>query len=856
METFQPPNPNCGEQSGSESCTHQLDSRSKKIEDFRHYRDESRKKLNTFGIDYIAFVLSLSDNKLQDRNSYKKYIRMDGRDKGISQGTKMFFDLTERYNKLPGNEAFDICDNFCSAFTGEDKHSKRCSECGSAKKWKSRYSYFSPEHYTRRMFDIFGLSHILKKYPLKRNKGNIRDIWDGDYVARLREQNISNWDFDQNRYVVSEDKYFSSADEILFGLVIDKIQIWREQPDWHHYVITLINYNLPPEIRLNEENIHVLGIFPCGLRRQERKNDYQQNIESFIRPMVEDFSRLSQTGFEFIDSVTNKKRRIRMHLGTISGDITVVNKFLNFGLKLSDYPCPRCLIKKVTRKVDDKVVSEGVPTYISQESDSNRVPSVRYRDFEWIKEVHLKCTQAKTEEERKNVLSENGMNGISLFFKLGSFSVMESVPFELKHLILDDLFLELLKLLYNSDYRLKDPKIAITEKGRSLVSRLIEKLSYDVGAQRSEAGIDMVGYSCYDYDQKIRILQLFPIILEIVSIDKDLKKLLLEFSLLLLLLQSSLFKRSLVSSIKQSCQNMVKAFETFVKDNGKDDLMGITVSLHSLIHVADDIINVGPGSQLWPYSMTRPSENIKAKKDSPPSYHTKFIRDSIALKNVVFELLTVPDPLKQFGLKLEKGELVPQYQIEGLKEGLQLTEEEFKTLRYKQKMIFQSQGNILGPSQKLTNSWKRTICRAFVDGKFQYCSLKIFFGFKKNDIYNYFACVRPITNLQPLSHLFDNLTIGSSQEMIYGYYFTGGLKLGASVIIPYKNIISQQSIFASPQEEALRKGKNDSTRSYLLDRHNPIFFETDKGEKIPFAMYTWEQAYLPYLKKILSPKTK
>lgn len=224
----------------------------------------------------------------------------------------------ERLTEISGirHVSYGCCINSCMAFT-EDINATECSICFQPRyhprtqKDRKTFEYIPLIHRLRLQYANPYRAKVLVEYvqslgTLGEN-GYRRDIWNGSHMTELR------------RYK----GLFNSPTDLAFGFSCDGANLFKMRGNFSVWPLLLINFNLPPEDRVKQENVLLLGVIPGP--SQEKIN-----INSFLRPMIDEF-KILEAGvpnvFNAASNLVNQdKFTLKAHLITISGDTPARDK--------------------------------------------------------------------------------------------------------------------------------------------------------------------------------------------------------------------------------------------------------------------------------------------------------------------------------------------------------------------------------------------------------------------------------------------------------------------------------------------------------------------------------------------------
>lgn len=197
-----------------------------------------------------------------------------------------------------------------------------------------------------------------------RAKGGIaRDIWDGEYVQSLQGPNI--------------DAKFSSVpkDEtrLLLALAVDWFNPFHNRLGGKNAssgVLFMTCLNLPPEERLKEENVYLIGILPG--RKQ------QTHLDELLQPLINDLLRYWETGVHFIGIPgLELPHLIQCALIQLICDLPAARKVAGFLGHSASSNCSVCFALR--RNLVD--ISSAYDPNLFRSSENHRKKAAQYKDI-------------------------------------------------------------------------------------------------------------------------------------------------------------------------------------------------------------------------------------------------------------------------------------------------------------------------------------------------------------------------------------------------------------------------------------------------------------------------------------------
>ena len=188
----------------------------------------------------------------------------------------MFLPSTHLCEKTISNIAnlkkysFDICDNHCIAYTGKLSTHYRCHLCGQERGTanQKKFQIISPRQLLTKRFKSKEFCKLLdykKQYTSASQR--ISDVWDSKLIQQLKKEEIVVDGKGLGAY------HFKDFRESAIGLATDGIIVFKSQKR-SCWPLLLIDYNLPPNVRIKQQFIIHVGVVP-GMSHFTVKNIMQ-----------------------------------------------------------------------------------------------------------------------------------------------------------------------------------------------------------------------------------------------------------------------------------------------------------------------------------------------------------------------------------------------------------------------------------------------------------------------------------------------------------------------------------------------------------------------------------------------------
>ncbi|XP_027940215.1 uncharacterized protein LOC114194288 [Vigna unguiculata] len=264
-----------------------------------------------------------------------------------------FYEAKKIINKLGLHYTkIDACPNDCMLYYGEDKDREFCMKCNESR-WKKTKKSNSIVGVTKRQKKV--PAKVLRYFPLK---PRLQRMFMSSKIAghmqwhalRSTHEGILRHPSDSKawkNFDLMNPQFASDPRNVRLGLATDGFNPFGDLSTCHStWPIVLIPYNLPPWMCMKQSSFILSMIIPG---KRAPGND----IDVYLRPLIEELKELWNTGVETFDS--HKKEVFHMHaailwtisdfpgLGTLSGWNT------HTGLA-----CPRCNFDTTPKKIQGK----------------------------------------------------------------------------------------------------------------------------------------------------------------------------------------------------------------------------------------------------------------------------------------------------------------------------------------------------------------------------------------------------------------------------------------------------------------------------------------------------------------------
>ena len=540
----------------------------------------------------------------------------------------------------------DCCIQACCAYTGPYKDLQSCPYCLEPRYTQDRHKnkpaepkprctvdYTSTIRKLRIQFADPSRARLLSTRPPANDI--LRDIWDGKFIEHLQKKG-----------------FFIDSRDVALGLSTDGIQLF-EIGTASVWPILLTNFNLPADIRYNQDNQILAGIIP-GPKEPKDMN-------SFMIPVVDEL-KLLEVGVPAWDAHQQVEFKLRAHLIMVQGDSPAMAKVLNFsgynsyafcwqctqigiyhqhGMRCPHYPPPLDHLPKLQK--DRPTVKITDPMSLNMRSHGD-----------WIYDAQIvELIPHESEAEKQRAIRENmGITGFSPLLNLKTINVPTSFVIDGMHVVLANVVPLLLRcwggsfLSKDKDAQLQtEPRVPGQEHNEAHTTAAPEEIMtskhpgfsddniYHVSvadwkeiakeqAASSKAILTTVASSMgtiYEHKrwtaaQRLQWVLQSPIYLK----DRLAEKYYTQWCSFVAAFQALLlpFSQRGLKKIRKKLAKFVVHYEMDYYGRRADRLHLCRSQIHSLLHLADSAENYGPISLFWQFPMERIAGRLKHKGHS------------------------------------------------------------------------------------------------------------------------------------------------------------------------------------------------------------------------------------------------
>ena len=472
------------------------------------------------------------------------------------------------------------------AYTGAHAEKRACDYCG-APRFREElkvnpYQQFLYIPLAKRLeiqFSNRDRSCLLKAYRTELLKsyteGQYRDIWDGRLFHEYHRQKLG---------------LFKNPTDVGLQLSLDGVQMVRKKT---HSVtpVILLNLNLPPEERVQIQNILISTLIPGPAEPKD--------LDSFLYPLVQEMHILGDgidgvVDGEFGVGTAGHIFRLRAWITTVTGDGPAAAKAMGFkrpGAALS--PCRMCYIKG--RRMPGSSIH-----YVPHDG--------KYSGFDMRTEARTDINLA-VQANDEATYTQWGITRKSILTGLRSIHFPRSFPIDIMHCILLNIVPSLFRLWIgkvkgidedtNPEYRLSTQTLerigAELEDAASCiptslghVPRRVERHYNGFKAAEWKAWLTLYGIPCLVNRLPDAHLHNFVVLSEIFTLAT----------------KWQLSERD-VDRIGELSSFFLQSYETLYYRGIPGRLRLCTVNFHYLAHLRQHILDAGPACYWWQFPMER-----------------------------------------------------------------------------------------------------------------------------------------------------------------------------------------------------------------------------------------------------------
>ncbi|QRW02459.1 Transposase family Tnp2 protein [Ceratobasidium sp. AG-Ba] len=554
-------------------------------------------------LDSIKMAAIRQFGHISQRN-YER-IRYSFRDKVFLMTLQCF---GTRIAKLSGvkPEDYDCCINVCHAFIGRFADEDKCSTCGALRydelgRPRQSYQYIPT---TGRFLAMFNNPSFIEKLEYRHNyeqrEGRIDDVFDGQLYKNLCQQNIA---------IEGEDigvKYFSGKYDIATSLLADGVQIFKQETATCWPIILQI-LNLPPRDRVQMRNVMPLCVIPGP--------NQPKDFNSFLEPFVLECQKMAR-GVEAFNTRTGRPFILRHHPILVGGDMQAIKHLEEMKGVGGKLPCRGCESEAIyhrNKRTYYLPLAEPLdpdnPAARTSSYDPLNLPT---RTEAGMKRQTQKMLNAETPREYEKLGTKYGISGPTILDRIPSLKRPTSYPHEFLHLFLLNHFRDLVSLWSSTDPAITDDgceDYLISPADWAEIGRETEAASASIPSYftRPLPNINTQRRLYCGESWAFWLLYIGPIVLRNRLADKYYNHFLELVSIVKCLIQ---FENSTerIEQLREEMAGYVERYEDnfrYYYQYNYDRISVCKLTLHALLHVADDVLLCGPVWTTWSYLTER-----------------------------------------------------------------------------------------------------------------------------------------------------------------------------------------------------------------------------------------------------------
>ncbi|KAF8755894.1 Transposase family tnp2 [Rhizoctonia solani] len=470
-------------------------------------------------------------------------------------------------------ENVDCCLNVCHAFTGQYAEEDVCSKCN-----EPRYDYkgrprktFQYLPATPRFRAYFNnpdfIRKMLYRFNFVRQPGEMNDFFNSSRYDKLLHTNI----------VIDGDDtgvpHFPGKHDIALAIMTDGVQIFDQGstetntcwPSW------------PRTLTCRRRNAQMRNLIPLGVIPGPNK---PKDFDSFLVPLVNEFIELAK-GIEVYNTMNGETITLRVHPTIISGDMQAIKYLMNFKGPNAQVPCRECLIVGCYH--------QGRKTYYIPLAEPLRADSTS---------VQSRIMETARVGLADDLRKKYGICGPSILDRIPSLSRPASYPHEFMHLFLLNHGPALFSLWTNTHSGISDSgreQYLISHSDLVLIGTETVGATNLIPAKfiRPFPNIESSRHLYTSELWSFWLIYIGPVVLRGRLPQKYYSHYLKFVQILKCLLQLENTTRR-IKQLKEEVIEYVEEFEEYYYQYDYDRLSVCRLTLHALLHIADDVLRCGP----------------------------------------------------------------------------------------------------------------------------------------------------------------------------------------------------------------------------------------------------------------------
>ena len=554
--------------------------------------------------------------------------------------------ILERASKLK-SEAYNCCVNSCMCYTGEFDKLTECSICGEPRldkrrKARNQFRYIPIIPRLQAMYkDPKMISMLLYRMQRDVEPGDIEDVFDGEVISDMMKKYI------ELDGVPQAYKYGELDTDIFMAFTCDGVSIHkglgarRSKTQYSCFPLEVIILNLPPMVRTQNRYVFSLGVIP-GPREPK-------HLDSFCWPFYLECRR----GLQGIRTYhTIKRDFFSLHFFVPHGfdDLIAVIKMKGTRGVGAKKPCHQCHVRGIRDetgtgpKARTYYIPLTVPGTGESRYETEILHNLRTRD-DYLRTYHQLDT-AKSEAERKKIREETGINRASIWSLLPYFDMGRAIPGGYMHAVCINLMRALVTLWRGEFKGLNAGSGAyiipaatwevIGEETRdsnhwmpAAFVRSLPNIHTDFGNFTAEASSFWMMYIA-PHVLRDRLPEPYYIhMLDLVTIMKTCTK----FGI----------TRQEHAQLSVDIYKWRLEYEEYYCQYNPARFCTMTLALHEMDHLPDDILNCGPPTALWEFVTERSMGDVVRSVTSRSYPFSQLANTLLQCEQLKVVQMTYPD---------------------------------------------------------------------------------------------------------------------------------------------------------------------------------------------------------------------
>lgn len=399
--------------------------------------------------------------------------------------------------------------------------------------------------------------------------GDLSDFWSGQHYKKLHRQGL-----------------FNDPRDVALSFSTDGVNVTRQrtQTVWPG-VIT--NHNLPPETRYRSLMLTVLIPGP-----REPKD-----LTSFLKPIVAELMSLSSLGLEAWDASRNEVFRLKAHLCLVTGDCPAIAKMMAFKGVNGKAPCRKCEIQGIQGLTNHQYYPWNMRSFVDRpDQASNQTLVLRSN----LKETILNVLAANSADLQR----QYGIAGLSPVFDIATLEFPDSFGSDIMHLF-SNVAILIWKVWTGGHASCQGGRILGTEQVMQIgleMAAATKTVPVSIARRPRDINKHVGSFKATEWSEFITIWSA-PLLRHRLPI-KAFKSWLYFVQGVRLAVKVSLTQDD-VTQLQMLFENSVMTTEKLFYDGDRNRVSVCTSQLHALLHVAENIRQLGPSFVSWQYGLER-----------------------------------------------------------------------------------------------------------------------------------------------------------------------------------------------------------------------------------------------------------